>query len=387
MKPSKKIPIVYFHSVAPFKNPNWSRSFLTIELRYFETMLRYFSKHDFHSVFLENYLKNRYTAPNKKYCLCFDDGYLDNYVYVFPLLKKYNVKATIFVNPEFVDFKNTELRPSIEDYWKGKIDYKDLKSWGFLNWNEMKIMEKSGLVDIQSHTMSHTKYFVSDKIIDFHNPQRDSLYAIINNYPEEAPFYIENEKFQKFLPYGYPIFEERSSIIARKVKINPEFINNTVNILKDTPIETKYNFHHCFNKIKPLYFSYKKKHQLILYKETEEEYKNRIEYELKESKNVLAKQLNKEVAYCCWPHGDNNETAHQIALSIGYKATTIGKFKKSNYRLKPDRINTRISLIPTLNNTKVTLIKFIIRFQAERNIFPFTIIFRFYAFLIKQLKQ
>lgn len=38
---------------------------------------------------------------------------------------------------------------------------------GFLNWCEIDHMYNSGLMDFQSHTMSHNWYFVETEIIDF----------------------------------------------------------------------------------------------------------------------------------------------------------------------------------------------------------------------------
>src|SRR4051812_32494787 len=36
--------------------------------------------------------------PKNSLLITFDDGYYDNYLNVFPLLKKYNFKATFFLN-------------------------------------------------------------------------------------------------------------------------------------------------------------------------------------------------------------------------------------------------------------------------------------------------
>ena len=46
--------------------------------------------------------------------LTFDDGYYDNFKYVFPLLKKYNMKATIFLNTLYIMDKR-ENEPEIKD--------------------------------------------------------------------------------------------------------------------------------------------------------------------------------------------------------------------------------------------------------------------------------
>lgn len=63
--------------------------------------------------------------------MTFDDGYEDNYTELFPILKKYNVKATIFVI-------------------SGKVGQPY-----YLTEAQIKEMSDSGLVSIQSHTVSH----------------------------------------------------------------------------------------------------------------------------------------------------------------------------------------------------------------------------------------
>ena len=63
----------------------------------------------------------------------FDDGYTDNYTEMFPLLKKYNAKATIFLISDMI----------------GK-DY-------YLTEEQIKEMVDSGLVSFQSHTAGHSQ--------------------------------------------------------------------------------------------------------------------------------------------------------------------------------------------------------------------------------------
>ena len=67
----------------------------------------------------------------KTVVMSFDDGYLDNYTEVFPIIKQYNVKITIFM---------------ITNYING-ADY--------LSEDMIREMSSSGLVSFQSHTCSH----------------------------------------------------------------------------------------------------------------------------------------------------------------------------------------------------------------------------------------
>lgn len=70
-------------------------------------------------------------VPPKSVVLTFDDGYEDNYKNAFPTLKKYHLKATIFLATGLIGKKN------------------------YLTWNEIKEMYRSGLIDFESHTVHH----------------------------------------------------------------------------------------------------------------------------------------------------------------------------------------------------------------------------------------
>ncbi len=63
--------------------------------------------------------------------LTFDDGYEDNYTYMFPIIKKYNIKVTIFMIAYKIDQPN------------------------YLKTEQIKEMASSGLVQFGSHTYDH----------------------------------------------------------------------------------------------------------------------------------------------------------------------------------------------------------------------------------------
>jgi len=363
------IPVIYYHSIAPQKNSYWFRNWLTLEQKYFEIHLKYFKEKGHQCLFLDEYFQLRDTNEKGKYVvLTFDDGYLDNYIYVYPLLKKYGFKGTIFVNPDFVDEKSTP-RKTLSDYWDNKASLKDIDNWGFLNWEEMREMEKSGTIYIQSHTMTHTKHFVSDKLVDFHHPGADSLYYIGNKFPERKPYYITDPEFEKLVTYGYPVFEQKSSVIARKVDINPSFNHSIIQSFKDVDWSLPYDFKSLYAKVRNICDDYKKNDEIIEHIESEADYKKRVYNELKNSKEILETNLDKKVNFLSWPHGDNNEFAHKTALDLGYKATTLGN--SQSYDGSKNRIPPRIGLSGVRDSKLLTRLKTHYKVQSYFKNFPY----------------
>lgn len=324
------IPVIYYHSVGKI-HPEWPMKFLTLDLPFFQDQLRFISRY-YTTVSLKEFWEmktGKKEAVANAVVLTFDDGYLDNWIWAFPILKKYGLKATIFVSPDFVDQKNG-IRLNLEDVWTGRAGPEDLNQWGFLSWEEMRIMEASGLVSIESHTMTHTKYFISDKIVGFHQPGCDCLYPVGNLYPEKKPYYISDPEFEKSIPYGFPFFEQASSVVARRVTIKQSFVDDVVQSMTGVDWGRKQSFSDLYPKIERLHTEGWKSGSIVEQVESEGEYRNRVVYELKQSKDLIEKNLNKKVDFLCWPHGDNNEFAHQTALDLGYKATTLGKMPKEH---------------------------------------------------------
>ena len=70
--------------------------------------------------------------------ITFDDGYRDNYTHAYPILQKHGFPATIFVTTDLI----------------GKSDKRNLPR---LSEGELIDMERSGLIDIEPHSMSHPK--------------------------------------------------------------------------------------------------------------------------------------------------------------------------------------------------------------------------------------
>lgn len=367
-----RIPIFYYHSVAPRKDPRWYKSYLTFELKYFTDLLRYLKTLNFEFLYLDEYFQiknNQHQKKKKQILLTFDDGFLDNYVYIFPLLKKYGAKATIFVNPEFVQ----ELEKPREVSEPGR--YRAQESLGYLSWAEMKEMESSGLVDIQSHSLTHTKYYTSDRIINFHNPGSDYLNPISNLFPDRKPYYILDKEFKNLIPYGTPFFEEKPALIAKKVDINQSFVDECVKALKETDWQS-YDFEKSLVKVSPIYEEYVKNDTIIVDRESEQQYIERVKHELTRSKEIIESKLDKVISHCCWPSGGYNETCHKIAREVGYKSTTI-ILKPGEENLHPDRFD-RTGAGSVKGSRILTLLKALYKIYSYMGKPPFSWINKIY---------
>jgi peptidoglycan/xylan/chitin deacetylase (PgdA/CDA1 family) len=81
-----------------------------------------------------NYISSKKELPERTVHLTFDDGYRDNYSEAFPILKKFNFKATVFLITSRV----------------GML--------GYLNWQQIKEMETSGIFSFESHSHTHPRH-------------------------------------------------------------------------------------------------------------------------------------------------------------------------------------------------------------------------------------
>ena len=83
-------------------------------------------------------LQGRRNLGRRPVLLTFDDGYADNYVYAFPILKKFSFTAVIFLVTDFLGKKNV---------W-------DSGSVSLLNEGQVEEMHMNG-ISFGSHTATH----------------------------------------------------------------------------------------------------------------------------------------------------------------------------------------------------------------------------------------
>lgn len=98
--------ILMYHCV--LKDGDWQKQYLqpalVVSQQTFDKQMAFLSKH-YHLISLKDLveiLQNKQPLPPKCAVITFDDGWRDNYLNAYPILKKYNVPATIFLTTDFI---------------------------------------------------------------------------------------------------------------------------------------------------------------------------------------------------------------------------------------------------------------------------------------------
>ena len=325
----KIVPAVMCHSVG-LDTSNWIYKHLSEPLDCFEAKIRTLRQSGYEFIFwsdLYDHMAGLKKLKSRSVMLTFDDGYLDNWVYVYPLLKKYDAKATIFVNPEFVD-PDAIVRATSES----RRNILPTEAAGFLSWEEMRKMEASGLIDIQSHSLTHTWHFSGDKVIDFYHPGAPYPWLGWNARVDRKPYYMSEDQ-SSFTPFGTPIFEHEKSLICRRFYPSENKIRKICSfaLLPENAFWEGPDF--CNRLMKEWHRL--KDDDCPGHFESETEYRQRVINELKESKRVISEHLNKQVDFICWPGGGYNHTLLEIAKEVGYKAWTLSSKDQSHFRNRP----------------------------------------------------
>lgn len=234
--------ILNFHAI---KDPKWFEHILKIIQRLYHPV----SYED-----IENYYRNGKTLKHACH-ITFDDGHISFYETVFPLLKQYNIPASIFVSPKVITERTNFWFQEISDYdfnilnelvnkqlgitdddspvkaklkslqikeiWEIISAYQEQtqtppKSCMNMNIQQIKEVHQSGLVHIGAHTMTHPI---------LKNENDDSVQYEIGNSISELSKLLDMPIHSFAYPNGKPGFDfgEREMNILKQHDIRLAF--------------------------------------------------------------------------------------------------------------------------------------------------------------------
>ena len=164
----------------------------------FEKQIAWLKAEGFNFVTMQE-LQDRWGRhPAKTIAITFDDGYLDNLEKAFPILEKYQSKATIYV---VVDRHDRDW----STYKKAHHNSGELAREPKLSDEQVWFLANSGLVEIGSHTLTHANL---DKLND-----EECLHELV-----DSKIQLEHLTQKSVNSFAYPfgIYSERDVRLAKQ---------------------------------------------------------------------------------------------------------------------------------------------------------------------------
>lgn len=197
-----KIPVLLYHDFICEISENNQIDFNYVNsVQSFEENIKTLIENGYTIISLEEI--NKEDLPQKPIVITFDDGYYSNYEYIYPILKKYNTKASIFIVTDKIGKKENGQK--------------------YLGWEECLEMQNSGLVEIFSHSRRHL-FYTRLPLYEFYNDVLDSNKKIKENLGEK--------EFNAFA-YPYGAYTRRMVILLNLSGIDMQLYDLGINNFKD----------------------------------------------------------------------------------------------------------------------------------------------------------
>lgn len=250
---------------------------------------------------LADAIKNNRPFPDKACLITFDDGWRDNYTHAFPILRKYQIPAIIFISTDYIGTNKV--------FWHEKL----CNILAKVQANPEKVSNaKDGLpVSVAER--------VSNIIKIPHYQRRPEINDLIEYLKKYTPKEINN--FIKKLEALFDVVEEISQPVMLSWEQVKEMSQNNI----------------CFG-------SHTKSHAILTQISDDE-----IEEELRDSKYIIANKIGKPVFFLSYPNGNYDKNIVKIAKKSDYLAgftciSGINYSYKSLLELKRKHVREDITL-------------------------------------------
>lgn len=265
-----------------------------------------------------DYLMDGKEIPDKSVLITLIGGYLDNWVFAYPILKKFGMKAVLLVVPEHLEDPATP-RLTLEDVWAGIVKPQELppldkhyyinkKGFGvreetFINRTEATMLSDNNIADCAPMSLKHRLVFKNPKFRSLYLPGQD-----------KHPF---SEVDAEIIP-GLPRFETGPALCTPAFLPSEELMQKIRELVPEHPKQAK-EFFNSGNGEKEVRDALRTVPKLSWGRiETEDEFKTRIRAELEASKNYMENMLGKPCRAMAWPWGKYTKESLAVAQDVGF---------------------------------------------------------------------
>lgn len=189
--------ILLYHRFRPIAS-----NFTTVTNESFENQIIWLKEHGFTfvklSVLVDAYREGR-EPPQKSIAITVDDGHVTQYENMFPILKKHQVPATLFIYTEAIASKPMQ---------------------NAISWDQLKEMRDSGLIDVQAHSLSHPNFEVKRKSLS-----ADAFYRFAMHELVKSKVILEERLGQKISYFAWPYgaYDRSLATLAEKAGYEAAF--------------------------------------------------------------------------------------------------------------------------------------------------------------------
>ncbi len=177
-----------------------------VDTRDLTAQLSWLDQNGYHPVSLQQIIDARAgkkPLPEKAILLTFDDGFESMYTKVFPLLKQFGFPALIAIVGDWIQTPQDE-----------SVQFGDIKAprKAFVNWDQVREMQASGLIEVASHSHSLHKGIIG-------NPQGNMMPAAITRF-----YWPQNKQYESDEAYTKRIradLERSASLIEKETGKRP----------------------------------------------------------------------------------------------------------------------------------------------------------------------
>lgn len=288
-----KIIILTYHRVLPYKlrKKSFSHSAIMVDPDNFDRQLSFINQHFniINSGTLVNVFENESQPVSFSCLITFDDGWEDNYIYAFPVLRKHSLPALIFTATDYMGSRK-------------------------LFWQEAMGHGIRQLVDI--NTDNSNKFLLKHNLQNLMHVSDDERTNIIRDYVREL----------KSLPYEVldNISREITDVVGEiDYAAVDRFLNwNQIKEMHNYGID--FGSHACSHKILTRFDD-----QTVM-------------HEISQSKRLLHEMLSDSIDTIAYPNGDYSTHLGELTQSAGYKigfGTNHGHVSQSDDKYNLKRIN------------------------------------------------
>lgn len=261
--------ILMFHRVVPERNSPRIYNHLGLEISpaRLEDTIRFFRKRDYDFVSLDNLGEYRNAKPGKRrfVAFTFDDGYVDNFDFAYPILKKHGVPFTIYVTT-------------------GQPDGHAFLWWYLLE--EMILNNDSLDMQLDGQPILFNLGSLREKELAFNRISRILMVA-----DKKALGFYKATLFSKYL--------DGSARLTKALSLNWSRIRE----MSDDPLVTigAHTVNHFpLNSLQD----------------------GESKFEMAESKRIIESHIDREVGHFCYPTGLYSQREVAFAAACGYRSAT-----------------------------------------------------------------